>query len=244
MSAKDIEVTSLSAIEHIVEFAPKRIRVIRAPQKKDGRVGAIIRMAQENSVPLDLSLGQSRDEAIATLHPFSYTELSTAIEEAADRKHTFLVALDHIQDSQNLGALCRSAEGLGAQGIILPKDRSVSVNSGAYTASVGAVETLPIIAVTNLGEALRKLKAQNFWIVGSTLGPDSQYPETVPDFDKMVLVLGSELEGMSSGLEKLCDWKVKIPLEGKVQSLNVSAAGAILIYELLQRQRGPQRTTN
>lgn len=234
----DIEISSLSAIEHILEHRPERIRTLRIPHKGDGRVAEIEARAKEVGIKLDYSVSKGKgDSAIAVLHPFEYVELPEFLEAVADRKQVFVLALDHLQDPQNLGAICRSAEGLGLAGVLLPKDRSVGVSAGAYNASVGAVETLPIVSVGNLGEALRKLKKEGFWIVGSTLSPESKEPETVPNFEKMVLVLGAELEGMAPALEKVCDWHVKIPLTGQVQSLNVSAAGAILMYALLQRQR-------
>ncbi len=237
---RDIEITSLSAIEHVVLHCPKRIRMLRVAARADGRLSALMQDARRAGIAVDTSLSKGRDEgALALLHPYDYTELHTVLENVADKKHSILLALDHLQDPQNLGALCRSAEGLGLDAVILPKDRSVTVNGGAYNASVGAVETLPVCLITNLGETLRKLKEQGYWIVGSTLGEGASGPDDMPSFEKIVLVLGSELEGLAPGIQKLCDWQLTIPLSGKVQSLNVSAAGAILMYELLRRQRQP-----
>src|SRR5205823_2883466 len=135
---------------------------------------------------------------------------------------------------QNFGAICRTAEGLGVSGIILPKDRSVAVTPGVYSASVGAVETVPIAQVANLGEALRKLKDRGFWIIGAAVGANAKAPWEMPPFEKAVLVLGAELEGLSPVLEKNCDWLARIPLAGRIESLNVSVAGALLMYELLR----------
>jgi 23S rRNA (guanosine2251-2'-O)-methyltransferase len=98
------------------------------------------------------------------------------------------LALDHLQDPQNFGALCRTAEGLGVDGILLPKDRSVTVTAGVYHASVGAVETIPIIQVVNLNEALRQLKEAEFWIVGTALSEQSHDLDDTPDFDKKASV--------------------------------------------------------
>ena len=131
--------------------------------------------------------------------------------------------------------LASSAEGLGALGILIPKDRSTSVTPGTYHASVGAVETLAIVQVNNLNEALRKLKDAGFWIVGTKLGEGAKPLKELPDFEKVVLVLGSELQGLSPAIAKTCDWLVEITLRGKIQSLNVSNAGAILMYELTRR---------
>jgi 23S rRNA (guanosine2251-2'-O)-methyltransferase len=151
-----------------------------------------------------------------------------------------VLALDHLQDPQNFGALCRSAEAFGASAILLPKDRGVQVTPGVYHASVGAVETVPIVLVANLGEALRRLKETGYWVVGSAIGGGAKPPWETPDFAKTILVLGAELEGMSQLIEKTCDWKVEIPMAGDIQSLNVSAAGAVLLYELTRPNRAPQ----
>lgn len=172
---------------------------------------------------------------IAQLKPFEYTPWSEWVASLTTEKKALVLALDHLQDPQNLGALCRTAEALGVRGVIIPKDRSVAVTPGAYHASVGAVETIPIIQVTNLNEALRKLKEETFWIVGAALGKDSKPLHETPSFDKVVLVLGTELEGLKPLTLSTCDWLTEIPLKGKVQSLNVSAAGAILMFELSRR---------
>lgn len=239
--SREIEITSLSAIEHVVEHRPERVRLLRVIQRPDGRVSALVSLARAAGISVDMSLGKGKDEgAVALLHAFEYTELSELMESLADKKHSVILALDHLQDPQNLGALCRTAEGLGIDGVLLPKDRSVTVTSGTYHASVGAVETLPVCQVSNLGDALRKLKDKNYWIVGSTLAEGATALEEMPDFDKIALVLGAELEGMAPAMEKLCDWRIMLPLSGKVQSLNVSAAGAILMYEMLRRQQRPQ----
>lgn len=235
----DIEITSLSAIEHLLQHRPEQIKLLKIPRSPEGRLADMEMMAKEAGIRVDYQLPKGKQEsAAAVLGPFAYADLAETIEALEEEPTAFIVALDHLQDPQNLGAICRTAEGLGAAAVLLPRDRSVGVGAGAYHASVGAVGTLPVVSVANLGEALRKLKDQGYWVVGSTLGPEAKAPDTVPDFKKMVLILGAEGEGMGPALEKICDWLVQIPLAGQVQSLNVSAAGAILIYELLRRQRG------
>ncbi|NBS19979.1 MAG: hypothetical protein EBS74_09400 [Flavobacteriia bacterium] len=97
------------------------------------------------------------------------------------------------------------------------------------------METLPVLQVTNLNEALRKLKKEGFWIVGAALGENAKPIQETPDFEKCVLVLGTELEGLKQATLALCDWLAEIPLKGKVQSLNVSNAGAIFLYEFSRR---------
>lgn len=239
-SAPRIEIQSLSAIEHILRHRPERILSLScqsAAHRLSPRVESILDLAKE----VGLNVGShSKKEPhgeplIAHLKPFEYADWATWLEQLNTQKKAVVLALDHLQDPQNLGALCRTAEALGVQGVLIPKDRSVMVTPGAYHASVGAVETLPILQVTNLNEALRKLKEEEFWIVGAALGEGSKPLKETPTFDKTVLVLGTEYEGLKPTTVATCDWLVEIPLQGKVQSLNVSAAGAILIYEFSRR---------
>jgi len=198
-------------------------------------VDEIETLAKSFGIPTDRSWrgGGPGELGKAILHPFKYTDFSEFLESLETEKRALVVALDHLQDPQNFGALARTAEALGAKGILIPKDRGATVTGGVYNASVGAVETLPVVAVVNLGEALRKLKNAGFWIVGADHGEEAKPLSETPDFDKVALVLGSEWEGLSQTLLKTCDWLAQIPIRGKVESLNVSAAGAIIMYHLL-----------
>jgi 23S rRNA (guanosine2251-2'-O)-methyltransferase len=178
------------------------------------------------------------------LHPFEYANLSDCIETSKTEKRTTFLALDHVQDPQNFGALCRSAEALGCSAIIVPKDRSALVTSAVYHASVGAVDTIPVVQVVNLSQALRELKEAEYWIIGSQLGNVAKPPWKMPDFEKNVLVLGAEGDGISALTQKNCDWLLEIPLTGKVQSMNVSAAGACLLYEFFRRRHLTDQTVD
>lgn len=234
-----LEIESLSAIEHLLRYHPERILSlsVQSDLRSSSRVEELIALAKESG----LAIGTHRkkdsttEPLMAHLKPFQYTEWSPWLEKLKNKTKALILALDHLQDPQNLGALCRTAEALGISGVLLPKDRSVSVTAGTYHASVGAVESVPILQVTNLNEAMRKLKEEGFWIVGTALTENSKPLSETPQFDKIVLVLGPELEGLKPTTLANCDWITQIPLKGKVQSLNVSAAGAILMYELSSR---------
>lgn len=233
--------TSLSAIYHLLTHRPqsvKRLVVFVPREKASSRVASLISMAESQAIAIDYQptpkakQTEAVEPLLAQLQPFRYTDWKPFLEELSKKTHSWVLALDHLQDPQNFGALCRTAEGLGWHGVIIPKDRSVTVSSGVYNASVGAIETLPISQVTNLTEALKKLKDAGFWIVGTALSEKSQTLDQLPPLEKVVLVLGTELEGISSLVAKNCDFLVQIPLQGKVQSLNVSATGAILMNSL------------
>lgn len=236
-----LEIFSLSAIEHILRYRPERVLSlsIQSGQKSSPRIERIIGQARE----MGLSIGSHtkrepfQEPVMAHLKPFEYTDWEKWLTSLENEGHAMILALDHLQDPQNLGALCRTAEALGVKGILLPKDRSVTVSAGTYHASVGAVETIPIIQVVNLNEALRKLKKENFWIVGTSLEESAKPLSDTPTYEKVVLVLGTEFEGLKPATVSTCDWMTQIPLSGKIQSLNVSAAGAILMFELLRRSQ-------
>lgn len=236
MRGKDfLEVHSLSAIDHVLRVNPKKIQRICfagpfdrvSPRHKDL---AEVARTQKVSVEFGHSPGKYTEGVTAHLNGFEYKELKPFITEIKDKARSIVLVLDHIQDINNFGALARSAEAFGIDGIVIPKDRSVSVNGGVYNASVGAVESIPIVQVANVAEALKRLKQNDYWIVGSALNENTKPLQETPTFEKIALVLGSELEGLSGNVQENCDWTVKIPMTGKIDSLNVSAAGAVLMY--------------
>ncbi len=234
-----IEIHSLSALEHILTHKKDRVQEIHfhiLEELFSERLKKIKQIAVSEKITCRTKLPpkklEQQDPLTAILKPFPYWDLKSFITRVEKSEKAFVLALDHLQDPQNFGALARTAEALGLDGILIPKDRSVTVTQGAYHASVGAVETIPIVQVTNLGDALRKLKEVEFWVIGSALSENAKPLCDTPSFDKKVLVLGRELEGMHDQIQKTCDWLVQIPILGKVQSLNVSAAGSILMYEL------------
>src|SRR6476660_1620400 len=151
-------------------------------------------------------------------------------------QHAFVLLLDGIEDPHNLGAIIRTAEGAGADGIILPERRAVGVTATVVKASAGASEYLPIARVTNAGRALEDLKARNVWTVGLDERSNKLYDQIDYKMD-CALVLGAEGYGLHEQIRKKCDFLVKIPMAGKVPSLNVSVAAAIVMYEVARQRR-------
>ncbi|MDE6005689.1 MAG: 23S rRNA (guanosine(2251)-2'-O)-methyltransferase RlmB [Oscillospiraceae bacterium] len=146
----------------------------------------------------------------------------------------FLIICDEIEDPHNLGAIIRTAETAGADGVIIPKRRSAMLTPTVYKTSAGAVNWLPVARVSNLSATIDKLKKENIWIYGTDMN-GSLYTET--NFDGAVaLVIGSEGFGMSRLIKEKCDFLVKLPMLGKITSLNASVAGGIFMYEVV-RQR-------
>lgn len=154
------------------------------------------------------------------------------------RADPLLLALDEVQDPQNLGAICRVAEAAGATGVVLPERRSAEVTPAVCKASAGAVEHLPVAHVRNLADFLAAARKADCWIYGADASATVSY-ET-PDYrGGVVCVLGAEGRGLRPRVAAACDVLVSIPLRGRVESLNVAAAAAVLVYEILQRRSAP-----
>jgi 23S rRNA (guanosine2251-2'-O)-methyltransferase len=168
---------------------------------------------------------------VAEVDPYPYAEAA----ELLQRPEALIVALDQVQDPRNLGAVCRSAEAAGAAGVVIPERRSASVTPAACKAAAGAVEHLPVARVRNLADWLADAKKAGAWIYGADA--DGETPHTQADLTgKAVLVLGSEGRGLRPRVAGACDLLVSVPMRGRVESLNVSATAAVLLFESV-RQR-------
>lgn len=164
---------------------------------------------------------------VANVQDYSYAPL----EALFDGKQKRVVILDQINDPHNFGAIIRTAEAAGIDAIIIKKTRQVAITSTVAKISSGALEYLPIILQTNLNQTINILKDNGFWIVGSTLDGTNNFKEIDKD-RSLALIIGSEGFGMGPLLKKNCDYLVKIPMIGKVNSLNASVAAALLIYQM------------
>lgn len=161
---------------------------------------------------------------VLEIEDYQYSELEEIM------KDNFLLMLDHLEDPHNLGAIIRSAEAAGITGIILPKDRSVTVTDTVIKTSAGAINNLKIVKVTNLVDTIKKLQKENFFIYGADMeGTDIREAKFAP---KKVLVIGNEGKGISKVVEKNCDEMIRIPMKGEINSLNASVAAAILIFKM------------
>jgi 23S rRNA (guanosine2251-2'-O)-methyltransferase len=155
---------------------------------------------------------------------YKYANINELIKEDA-----FLVILDHLEDTHNLGAIIRTAEAAGVNGIIIPKDRSVSVNGTVMKISAGALEYMKVVQVTNINETIAYLKKQGFWIIGTDM-EGTCYSE-IDYKGKIALVIGNEAKGISKLVKQNCDFLASIPMNGKINSLNASVAAGIVIFE-------------
>jgi 23S rRNA (guanosine2251-2'-O)-methyltransferase len=185
-----------------------------------------------------LAQGQKHQGVLARVEGYSYLPFAQLLDRLSSGSGPErILILDGLTDPRNVGALLRTAEAVGLRYVILPKDRSADVSPAVVKASAGAVHHLNVSRVTNLRRAIADLKEQGFWIVGLDAGAaESIYNKSFPE--KLGIVLGSEGPGIRPLILKECDYRVSIPMQGKLASLNVSVAGGVFLYEILRQSRG------
>ena len=160
-----------------------------------------------------------------------------SIQDISKKEDAFIVILDHLEDPHNLGAIIRTCEAAGVDNIIIPNSRQVGITGTIMKTSAGALTNVDIIEVSNIANTIKKLKDEGFWIVGTTLSDDSVDYREINYDGKIALVIGNEAKGMSRLVESLCDFKAKIPMFGKINSLNASVASGIMIYEIIRNRK-------
>ena len=199
-------------------------------------------LALERRIPIEYIDAKKMDQlaqgnhqgAMIEIDDFKMYTLSEILASA--KEDTILVLLDGLEDPHNLGAILRSADAAGIDGIILPKHRSVSLTPTVAKVSTGAIDTVKTTEVTNLNQTIKDLKKLGFWIYGTDMGKGAVDYRTVEYKGKIALVIGSEGAGISRLVKENCDYVVTLPMHGSVQSLNASVAAGILFYEVLNQR--------
>jgi len=174
---------------------------------------------------------------VLVIEDYKTYSLEEVIEGFKMSTNPTVLMLDGIEDPHNLGAIIRSAEAGGITSIIIPKDRSAKLNATVAKTSAGAIEYVKVVEVVNLSQTIDKLKKIGFWIVGTSLDTDTSYDQIFVD-RPVCLIIGSEGKGMKKNLLNHTDLNVKIPMVGKMNSLNASVSAGILIFEILRRKQG------
>ena len=180
---------------------------------------------------LDRLASGNHQGIILSVPDYEYCQLDDLIV----KEDPLLVILDHVEDPHNLGAIIRTCEAAGVDGIILPKNRSVEVNATVMKTSAGALEYVKIAQVTNIAQTMKELKRKGFWIVGTDM--DGTNYSDIDYKGKMALVIGNEGKGMSRIVKENCDFIASIPMIGKINSLNASVAAGIMIYEAVRLRK-------
>ena len=209
-----------------------------------GSLGEIIALAKEKGVPVEtvkaekldkLAKGLRHQGVAALAAPIAFRTLDDVFARAAEKnEEPFILLLDELQDPQNVGALIRSADAAGVHGVLMPRRRSCPLNAVVAKISAGAVEYVPVVQIGNIAQTIEELKQRGCWVVGADMYGVDFYAANMSG--PIVLVIGAEGRGLGRLVKQKCDDVVSIPMNGGVNSLNASAAGAVLMYEVV-RQR-------
>ena len=190
-----------------------------------------IRVQYLEKKELDRLANGNHQGIIVSVPDYEYSNL----DELLEVENPFLLLLDHLEDPHNLGAIIRTAEAAGVDGIVIPKNRSVMVNATVMKTSAGAIENMKIALVTNLKQTIESLKKDGFWIIGTDMeGTDF---EQIDYHGKIAIVIGNEGSGMSRIIKESCDFIATIPMRGKINSLNASVAAGVMIYEAMKQRK-------
>lgn len=209
-----------------------------------GSINKILAIAKERKIVIQkvdkkrldsISEGNVHQGVAALVTGFEYNTVEEILAYAAEKNEKpFIILLDGIEDPHNLGAIVRSAECAGVHGVIIPKRRAAIVNQTVYKSSAGAVEHIKIAQVTNISQTIELLKNEGLWIYGADMDGENYHYNTSMT-GAVAIVIGSEGKGLSRLVKEKCDFLVRIPMRGKITSLNASQAATILIYEVLRQ---------
>lgn len=213
--------------------------------ERHGSISKIISMAKERKIIIteiskaklnQMAQTENNQGVIAIVPPFSYCEVEDILQVAKNKNESpFILILDGIEDPHNLGSIIRTAETAGVHGIIIPKRRAASVNTTVNKVSAGAVEHMKIARVNNINETIKYLKDNGIWIYGTDMEADKYYYDE--DYKGAIaIVIGSEGFGMNRLVKENCDFLIKIPMKGKITSLNASVSAGIVMYEVVKQR--------
>lgn len=241
----DDQVEGRNSVLELLESEKDINKIYISNGEKQGSINKIVGKAKSKGIVLvevdknkldEMSQTGNHQGVIAIVPPFEYCEVDDILDEAKMRKEdAFILILDGIEDPHNLGAIIRTAETAGVHGVIIPKRRAVAVNSTVNKSSAGAVEHMKIARVNNINDTIKYLKDNGLWVIGTDGNAQKYYYEqdlTGP----VALVIGSEGFGMSRLVEENCDILVKIPMKGKITSLNASVSAGIVTYEIVKQR--------
>lgn len=241
----DDQIEGRNSVLELLESGKDVNKIFVTRGEKHGSINKILGIAKERKIIVvekdkkqmdEMAQEENYQGVIAIVPPFEYVEISDILEVAKERnEEPFVIVLDGIEDPHNLGSIIRTAETAGVHGVIIPKRRAVSVNSTVNKASAGAVEHMKIARVTNISDAIEELKKAGLWVCGTAVDTNKYYYNQ--DLTgALAIVIGNEGKGIGEKVKKNCDFLVKIPMKGKVQSLNASVSTGIVVYEAVKQR--------
>lgn len=241
----DDQIEGRNSVLELLESGKDVNKIFVTRGEKHGSINKILGIAKERKIIVvekdkkqmdEMAQEENYQGVIAIVPPFEYVEISDILEVAKERNEDpFVIVLDGIEDPHNLGSIIRTAETAGVHGVIIPKRRAVSLNSTVNKASAGAVEHMKIARVTNISDAIEELKKAGLWVCGTAVDTNKYYYNQ--DLTgALAIVIGNEGKGIGEKVKKNCDFLVKIPMKGKVQSLNASVSTGIVVYEAVKQR--------
>jgi 23S rRNA (guanosine2251-2'-O)-methyltransferase len=250
-----VEVKEESDFQNYIEGRNAVIEALRADKNiehlliskgnTEGSINVIMAIAKEKKIVVKIVEKQKLNSisetgmhqgVIAVVTPYEYFEVEDILKVAKERKEDpFILILDEIEDPHNLGSIIRSAECCGVHGVIIPKRRGVGVTSTVYRCSAGAIEHVKVAKVANINQVIDELKKAGIWVYGADAGANS-YVYNTNFKGGVALVIGSEGKGISKLTQNKCDKLIKIPMRGKLNSLNASVASGIIVYEIMKQK--------
>lgn len=239
------QVEGRNAVLELLESDRDINKIFISDGEKHGSINKIIALAKEKKIIINevskaklnqMSQTESNQGVIAIVPPFNYCEIEDILDLAKNRKENpFVLILDGIEDPHNLGSIIRTAETAGVHGIIIPKRRAAAVNSTVVKTSAGATSFMKVARVNNINETIKYLKENNVWIYGTDMETEKMYYDE--DLTgNVAIVIGSEGFGMSRLVKENCDFLIKIPMKGKITSLNASVSAGIVMYEAVKQR--------
>lgn len=240
------QIEGRNSVMELLESGKDINKIYVAKGEKHGSINKIIAKAKENKIVTveiektklyKMAQTENCQGVIAIVPPFDYCSVDDILNEAKRKKEkAFILILDGIEDPHNLGSIIRTAETAGVHGIIIPKRRSALVNSTVNKTSAGATNFMKIARVNNLNETIKYLKDNDVWIYGTDMDTETiYYDEDMTE--NVAIVIGSEGFGMSRLVKENCDFLIKIPMKGKITSLNASVSAGIVMYEVVKQRK-------
>ena len=240
------QVEGRNSVLELLESKKDINKIFIAKGEKHGSINKIIAIAKEQKVVIvekdrrqleEMSQTENCQGVIAIVPPYEYCEVEDINKKAKEQQENpFIIILDGIEDPHNLGSIIRTAETAGVHGIVIPKRRAATVNSTVNKASAGAVEHMKIARVTNISDTIEELKREGLWICGTDVETNKYYYNQ--DLKGPIgIVIGNEGKGISEKVKKNCDFLVKIPMQGKIKSLNAAVSTGIVVYEVVKQRK-------
>lgn len=239
------QIEGRNAVLELLESGKDINKIYITKGEKHGSITKIIAKARERKIVTveverekinQMAQTENAQGVIAIVPPFDYCEVEDILNEAKSKKEkAFILILDGIEDPHNLGSIIRTAETAGVHGIIIPKRRAAAVNSTVVKTSAGATSFMKVARVNNINETIKYLKENDVWIYGTDMETDKMYYDE--DLTgNIAIVIGSEGFGMSKLVKENCDFLIKIPMKGKITSLNASVSAGIVMYEVVKQR--------